>query len=557
MNIGTLGTLIAFMRVSGLRDLVAMLALMLLVVLVLALAMKISCVLFRRCGFIGLLLILGGFVALPLLLFANFGVMIGIMSRHHSRASSNGHTVPVAVQSSRGLVQSDLVVLTLRRGKELPRDVSGVDLALTLKQLAHDMALTDSSKQQGQNPLPMLVKRTDDETVTLGDLVSLRRVRRHHQGTRDEGVIELRSRDATTLELFSETATALAERIDRETEPTVILEVDDRVLRLRIARGNAKPPVSPWLGLEAEFAEDEFETVREEAMEAMSEALSEAELDLEDVDEIISTALNGAFEGLAHAKRAKARLKKHIDQKEDTPAEDKPQQPDGEQEESSTEKEEETLATDDGSGDDEATQTETASTESDAASLPVDATESFDTATSSEIGPESFSVTPGLTEQGAYHVTVHAGPHTNLSDCEAELAEKRHAALIDYAKKLLGTDAEERIDFDRFEFQYMIHERRLTDTIDHPEYGPMYNLYAELTFDRQIQQQLRSEYHDSVVGDRLKFTGVASGSILLMLSAVFGYLKLDTLTRGYYRGRLGMMAGALIVAAVAAVVAII
>ncbi len=559
MNIGTLGILFAQIQSSSRLSILGLIVMLLLVLVVVSLSMKVMGAIFRRGGLVGvfLLLFFATMALVPLWFVASFTL--------HRQAYSG----PVAVEQR--MVQTDFFMLTFRPAEDLPPEVSGVDLALTLKQLAHDMALADTSDQESvpTNLLQSLVKRTDERTITLGDLVKVRRVTRHHPGSYDDSTIELISHRSSTLALFRETAAALKERINPSTNPTVVLEVNDRILRLRIMpEEDFASPENRWEDRFTGLDDEDYKTVKAEALEAVNEAMSEVEMNIDDVDEIISTALNGAFQGLAEVKRAKARLRKELRTKMAAAAEEKAQDrprelsetPTGDEiieEEANDEAADETEVADaeDESVEEETTETEIVSTKAAPAALSADAPVDVERATpsESEYATAKPLPLPGLTEQGAYQLTIHAGPHTNLTDCEAELSDKRHAALIDYAEKLLGPDATEHIDFARFEFQHPIPEHRTTETIQHPEFGPMHNIYAELTFDPRLQQQLQSEYRDSVISDRLVFTGVTSGLFLLFLSAVFGYLKLDTLTRGYYRGRLALGAGTVIAAAVAAV----
>ena len=51
--------------------------------------------------------------------------------------------------------------------------------------------------------------------------------------------------------------------------------------------------------------------------------------------------------------------------------------------------------------------------------------------------------------------------------------------------------------------------------------------------------------------------GIGAGWVMALLGTIFGYLKLDTLTRGYYTRRLQLVAGAVILTLIgAAVVAV-
>ncbi len=534
MNTDAYGMLIARAAFPFGTSIFGILLTIVLVLVTLSLLVKITKACFRRGGFI------------PFVLVIIFSVwMYSALSEAHKQSKREGKTSVVSSQVRPGMVQSDQILLTLRGAKDIPDAVSGVDLALTLKQLAHNLALTDMD-QKRPAWLSLPVKRTDEGTIRLGDVVRSREVRRHHEGRHQEDIIDLtmegRGADAN---LFRETAAALQERVAQEETPTLALEINDQRLRIRVAHDQEYPaPVERPI----ELASQEYEQAQENAAEAIEEALSEADLDFEDVEEIISSAINGIYEGLAEAKRAHA---KTTDQDKSEPDEEVAEhevvveQPSEiEEEEADTSEKQEVAENEDATV--ESTEVASVST-----GIPM-STESL----ASQQPAVTFRPHPpqGLSEQGDYHVTIHAGPHKNLSDCNAELDEKRLAALGDYADKLLGSDASERLDLEQFLFIYKIPENPRTEMTEDPQFGQMYNIHSDLSFDRSIQQHLRSEYHDAVIGDRLKVTGVASASVLLLLSAVFGYLKLDNASRGYYRGRLiaGVVGFSFIVAVAAA-----
>lgn len=531
MNIDAYGVLIARGGFPLGTSVVGILLTVVLLLVSICLVAKVSKAVFRRGGFI------------PFVLVVIFSIwMYSALSAVHRQSKREDKTAIVSSQVRPGMVQSDQIFLTLRSAKDIPEEVSGVDLALTLKQLAHNMALSDMDHRDKKRPawLSLPVKRTDGGTILLGDVVRSREVRRHHEGRHQEDIIDLKMEGrGADANLFRDTATALQERIAQEETPTLALEVDDRHLRIRVAHDQEyRMPVERPL----ELAGEDYEQAQEEAAEAIEEALSEADLDFEDVEEIISSAINGIYEGLAEAKRAHA---KTTDQ--DKPEHDEEvaehevvvEQPTEIEEEEADTSEKQEVAENEGST---VESTEVASVTT-GIPMPTEILASQQTAHPPQ----------GLSDQGDYHLTIHAGPHKNFTDCEAELDEKRQLALAEYADKLLGSDASERLDLEQFIFEHKIPENLRTEMTEDPQFGQMYNIYSDLTFDRNIQRELRSEYHDAVIGDRLKVTGVASASVLLLLSAVFGYLKLDNASRGYYRGRL--LTGAIGIAFLVAVVA--
>jgi hypothetical protein len=70
----------------------------------------------------------------------------------------------------------------------------------------------------------------------------------------------------------------------------------------------------------------------------------------------------------------------------------------------------------------------------------------------------------------------------------------------------------------------------------------MISLHELLEFDSHANQMIEASYRRSVVQSRLGYLSMGGGTLLGLLTIVFGYLKLDTLTRGYYTGRLRLTA---------------
>ena len=77
-----------------------------------------------------------------------------------------------------------------------------------------------------------------------------------------------------------------------------------------------------------------------------------------------------------------------------------------------------------------------------------------------------------------------------------------------------------------------------------------------LAFDSKFNADIKDRYQKARVAGRLTTTGIGAGLLLGFLGTVFSYLKLDTLTRGYYARRLQFAAGTVILA-LAAIVALL
>lgn len=79
----------------------------------------------------------------------------------------------------------------------------------------------------------------------------------------------------------------------------------------------------------------------------------------------------------------------------------------------------------------------------------------------------------------------------------------------------------------------------------------MYTLYHLLEFDQAVNDRLAAMTREKVMQSRLAYAGFGLGSLMALLTAAFGYLRLDALTDGKYKRRLQWSAGG-VVAAVAA-----
>lgn len=73
--------------------------------------------------------------------------------------------------------------------------------------------------------------------------------------------------------------------------------------------------------------------------------------------------------------------------------------------------------------------------------------------------------------------------------------------------------------------------------------GTMHEAHALLTIDDAYRQEIHAQWNDVVASMRLFRTGGVAIGVLALIFIVFSYLRLDTVTRGYYSGRLRMLGG--------------
>jgi hypothetical protein len=107
------------------------------------------------------------------------------------------------------------------------------------------------------------------------------------------------------------------------------------------------------------------------------------------------------------------------------------------------------------------------------------------------------------------------------------------------------------IDFIRREIVPPGSEGEYLETVERPgsSVGPMKQLYTRMEFTPQVNARLKAAWVKYEQGGRAVAAGVASGLALGVVVLVYGLLKVDTWTKGYYSKRLFVGVPALIAAA--------
>jgi hypothetical protein len=147
---------------------------------------------------------------------------------------------------------------------------------------------------------------------------------------------------------------------------------------------------------------------------------------------------------------------------------------------------------------------------------------------------------------------VSSGPHARRSDCVKALNDDIERVVAEYIDDHLGVgSASKLVHYDL----KTIKDRFVADTYEEDvvfSIGEMKQMYAQLKFDKPFRTELDQRWHEIKASSRLLQVGLFGGSVLGFLGLVFGYLKLDTATRGYYTGRLQFGAVAAILGLAAA-----
>lgn len=156
---------------------------------------------------------------------------------------------------------------------------------------------------------------------------------------------------------------------------------------------------------------------------------------------------------------------------------------------------------------------------------------------------------------GVYQMSVSAGPYLTLEECENKLPEELNKAVAEYVKPRHGLKASRRLHLPSDYIEGHLIQARFEERKQF-SVGPMVRLHVLLGFDRQAAEQIREDCRRLLVQERIWGLGILGTLLLLLLSAVYGYLKVDLATQGRYRWRLRLAASVAIAAVIAVVLAI-
>ncbi|MFH1265754.1 MAG: hypothetical protein ABIK89_08495 [Planctomycetota bacterium] len=205
---------------------------------------------------------------------------------------------------------------------------------------------------------------------------------------------------------------------------------------------------------------------------------------------------------------------------------------------------------------DAATTNSDAAAESSAETGPAGETSAEDDPAPAEERPSWVGAAPRKVD-GIYRMSISTDPYATRSDCDRELPGLLHAAVEEYATEYIGRQARVhvRLPLDYIQSEIVKEEfaeekqiRISPEATILEEYAPMTLVHVLLEFDHTDNARIEAAWDEVIVAERLVGVGVLTTLILVLLSAVYGYLKIDLATGGAYRGRLRLAASAVILA---------
>lgn len=151
---------------------------------------------------------------------------------------------------------------------------------------------------------------------------------------------------------------------------------------------------------------------------------------------------------------------------------------------------------------------------------------------------------------GIFRMTSAAGPFSSTEECFQTVPSMTRGIVARYVGRFLGNEAASRLDVPPSFVESVLLKDQWIGEIESETLGTtMYEIHVLVEFDDAARRQLERMWHEQRLEQRLTLTVAASGLVLLLLGTTFGYLKLDTATRGFYSGRLKLAAGAIFAAA--------
>lgn len=148
--------------------------------------------------------------------------------------------------------------------------------------------------------------------------------------------------------------------------------------------------------------------------------------------------------------------------------------------------------------------------------------------------------------------TVTAGPHATDELCQRELNTQLRNAVDAHIDSFIGQPgAGRRVGLSVAYIRDRLVKDQYAETVQ-ASFGPMRNVHALVEIDEDAHRLIAEQYQQALMQARLGYTAGSFGLVLVVLATAFGYLKLDTLTKGYYSGRLKVAATAVILTAAAA-----
>lgn len=149
-------------------------------------------------------------------------------------------------------------------------------------------------------------------------------------------------------------------------------------------------------------------------------------------------------------------------------------------------------------------------------------------------------------DENVYRMSGSAGPYSSRQEClDAEIDVMRELTH-DYLTRYLGERAAERVSVPTSYIESHLFRDSWIGPVETQSFGTMWETHVLLEFDDAARRQFEAWWQEAEVQRRLSFLGLGAAVVLGLLATMFGYLKLDTATKGFYSSRLQLAASLLV-----------
>ena len=140
-----------------------------------------------------------------------------------------------------------------------------------------------------------------------------------------------------------------------------------------------------------------------------------------------------------------------------------------------------------------------------------------------------------------FSTVVVSDPYVSKSECDTALDPQLRNVALGYVDDLLGSGARRFVDLDISDVRTRIARDEYVELLD-TSVGPMQRVHVLLEFDESLRAEFRQRYKEGIRQRRLYQASGGAMLFLALLGVVFGYLTIDTATRGFYSRRLQLAA---------------
>lgn len=137
---------------------------------------------------------------------------------------------------------------------------------------------------------------------------------------------------------------------------------------------------------------------------------------------------------------------------------------------------------------------------------------------------------------------------------DSEINLTLRTSVSAYLEDFLGTDAHQHIDFSDQDLRSLINKKEVKQGtyFDGKQSYPAQFFFAGIKFDDRFRAKAKIMWIEKRQKNRLVQHGLFAGVTLLLIGLIFGGLKLNSATSGFYQGRLQFFTAIVILVVIAA-----